>query len=121
MPSFDPRQSDSSDIAGHFARDGHVFPVDVLSRAQAAAYRQDLETLESQARGSKLGNKNQLNYPHVIFRFAHEIVTHPRILDAVAAILGPDILVWGSTFFNIIPVPKPGDVAGARSCQYTGA
>lgn len=99
MPSLDSRQLDSSDIAGRFARDGHVFPVDVLSRAQAAAYRQDLEALESQARGNKLGNKNQLNYPHVIFRFAHEIVTHPRILDAVAAILGPDILVWGSTFF----------------------
>ena len=46
-----------------------------------------------------MGNKAQLNYPHVIFRFAHALVTHPRILDAVEAIIGPDILVWGSTFF----------------------
>ena len=99
MPSLDPQQVTSSKIADRFARDGHVFPVDVLSRGQAASYRRDLETLERQARGSKLGNKNQLNNPHVIFRFAHEIVTHPRILDAVEAILGPDILVWGSTFF----------------------
>jgi hypothetical protein len=99
MPSLDPQQVESGDIADRFARDGYVFPVDVFSRDQAASYRRELETLESQAHGSKLGNKNQLNYPHVIFRFAHEIVTHPRILDAVAAILGPDILVWGSTFF----------------------
>ena len=103
MPSLDPQQVTSSKIADRFARDGHVFPVDVLSRGQAASYRRDLETLERRARGSKLGNKNQLNNPHVIFRFAHEIVTHPRILDTVEAILGPDILVWGSTFFVKAP------------------
>jgi hypothetical protein len=99
MPSLDPQPMASRDIADRFARDGYAFPVDVLSPDQAAAYRRDLEALEKQTRGDTLGNKNQLNYPHVIFRFAHEIVTHPRILDAVAAILGPDILVWGSTFF----------------------
>lgn len=99
MPSFDSPPTTSRDIADRFARDGFVFPVDVLSRGQAAAYRRDLEALEQRARGRKLGNKTQLNYPHVIFRFAHEIVTHPKILDAVEAILGPDILVWGSTFF----------------------
>jgi hypothetical protein len=42
----------------------------------------------------------------VIFRFAHEIVTHPKILDAVEAILGPDILVWGSTFFVKEPLTE---------------
>ena len=99
MPSLDPQPMASRDIADRFARDGYVFPVGVLSPDQAAAYQRDLEALEQQARGDKLGNKNQLNYPHVIFRFAHEIVTHPRILDAVEAILGPDILVWGSTLF----------------------
>jgi chlorinating enzyme len=99
MPSLDPQPMANRDIADRFARDGYVFPVDVLSPDQAAAYRRDLEALEQQTRGDTLGNKNQLNYPHVIFRFAHEIVTHPKILDAVEALLGPDILVWGSTFF----------------------
>ena len=99
MPSPEPQQPSTADIAERYARDGFYFPLDVLSREQASAYRRELEDLEQQARGSKLGNKNQLNYPHVIFRFAHEIVSHPTILDAVEAILGPDILVWGSTFF----------------------
>ena len=48
---------------------------------------------------SKLGNRAQLNYPHVVFRFAHQLVCHPRILDVVEEIIGPDILVWGGTFF----------------------
>lgn len=99
MPSSDLPAMTSRDIADRFARDGYAFPLDVLSREQAATYRRELEALERRAQGRKLGNKSQLNYPHVIFRFAHEIVTHPKILDAVEAILGPDILVWGSTFF----------------------
>ena len=93
-----PRAGDVP-IAERFARDGFVFPLDVLDVGQAERYRRDLDALTVQAEGSRLGNKDQLNYPHVIFRFAHEIVSHPRILDAVEALLGPDILVWGATFF----------------------
>jgi hypothetical protein len=86
-------------VAQQFANDGYVFPIDVLDSAAALACRDELESLEKQAKGRKLGNREQLNYPHVIFRFAHRIACHPRILDAVEIILGPDILVWGSTFF----------------------
>lgn len=88
-----------AEIAERFAADGYFSPLHVLSAEEAASYRQELEALESTNHGSKLGNKSQLNYPHVIFRFADSIVRHLRILDAVEAILGPDILVWGSTFF----------------------
>ncbi len=90
---------DYPDIPGKFDSDGYFFPVDVLSADEAADYRQVLESLEKKNEGSKLGNKSQLNYPHVIFTFANDVVRHPRILDAVASILGPDILVWGATFF----------------------
>lgn len=94
-----PQAAPPSDLAESYARDGYYFPLEVMSRDEAAAYRRELESLEQRADGSRLGNKTQLNYPHLIFRFAHEIVTHPHILDAVEALLGPDILVWGSTFF----------------------
>ncbi|MBT8077711.1 MAG: phytanoyl-CoA dioxygenase family protein, partial [Gammaproteobacteria bacterium] len=87
------------EIARRFERDGFVFPIDVMSRDTALTCRHQLESLESVASDVKLGNNNQLNYPHVIFRFASEIVRNSRILDAVEAILGPDILCWGSTFF----------------------
>ena len=99
MTALGPQQANGGEVAEAFARDGYVFPLDIFSRDQAASYRRELEALELRARGSKLGNKTQLNYPHVLFRFAAEIVRHPRILDLVEAILGPDILVWGSTFF----------------------
>jgi len=88
-----------NDVARQFADEGYVFPVDVFSSQDALSYRHELEALEARASGSKLGNKEQLNYPHVIFRFARQIACQAAILDAVEAILGPDILLWGSTFF----------------------
>ena len=88
-----------NELARQFANAGFVFPVKVFDSSKALAYRQKLESLEERARGRNLGNNDQLNYPHVIFRFAYEIACQPKILDAVEAILGPDVLVWGSTFF----------------------
>lgn len=44
---------------------------------------------------------------HFFLRWVYDIVSHPRVLDAVESVLGPDILVWGSQWF-----PKsPGDKA----------
>ena len=93
------RQSMSNKLAAGFERDGFAFPVDVMGAEQAQQYRRELEALEDIAAGNKLGNNDQLNYPHVIFSFAYEIICNLQILDAVESILGPDILCWGSTFF----------------------
>ncbi|MDX1400769.1 MAG: phytanoyl-CoA dioxygenase family protein [Kiloniellales bacterium] len=87
------------DVAGSYAENGYCFPVDVFDEERAASYRRRLEQLERKIAGAKVGNKDQLNYPHVIFSFANEIVRSPSVLDAVERVLGPNILVWGSTFF----------------------
>lgn len=86
-------------IAEQFFEDGYAFPIDILNADETLSYRTQLESLEARLGDSTLGNKAQLNYPHVIFSFANEIVRIPAILDVVERILGPDILVWGSTFF----------------------
>lgn len=91
--------ADRREISEAFARDGFCFPIDVMAQGEAESYRARLEKLQRRTAGAKLGNKAQLNFPHVIFRFAHEIAANPRVLDAVEAIIGPDIMVWGSTFF----------------------
>lgn len=90
---------DAEGFAARYARDGYAFPLDVFSLDEAAAYRAQLEALEARLEGERTGNKGQLNYSHTIFRFVNDIVRNPKILDVVEEILGPDILVWGSTFF----------------------
>lgn len=44
---------------------------------------------------------------HFFLRWVYEMVSHPRVLDAVESVLGPNILVWSTQWF-----PKfPGDKA----------
>ena len=90
---------DRHSIRARYEKDGFCFPIDVLSVDETAACRRALEALEARSEGNRLGNRDQLNYPHIIYRFADRLVRHPRILDAVEAVLGPNILVWGATFF----------------------
>jgi len=94
----------SHTLGDRFFADGFLFPVTVFSPEQAQGYRAELESLERRLSGIKTGNKNQLNYPHLLFRFANAICRDEKLLDVVESILGPDILVWGSTFF--IKEPK---------------
>jgi ectoine hydroxylase-related dioxygenase (phytanoyl-CoA dioxygenase family) len=47
--------------------------------------------------GKIAGRYNQK--PHLILPWADQIIRHPRILDAVEQLIGPNIFCWGSQFF----------------------
>ena len=81
-----------------FARDGYHFPVRALSAEQAADYRGRLEALETQL-GKPVMQTNFRNKPHLALAWADQLIRHPKILDAVEDILGPNLLVWSSSFF----------------------
>ena len=102
-----------------YQEDGFYFPFEVFSTVEAAGYRRQLEALEQRAHQGRAGNKGQINYAHVLFRFGDEIVRNPKILDAVEKILGPDILVWGSTFFTKEP-HSPSYVSWHQDLRYWG-
>jgi hypothetical protein len=76
-----------------YAAHGCVFPTDVLMRAEAAHYRRRLEDMEA-----RCGSLHYSPKPHLTFTFADELIRDARILDPVEAIIGPDLLVWDSTF-----------------------
>jgi ectoine hydroxylase-related dioxygenase (phytanoyl-CoA dioxygenase family) len=67
-----------------------------MSPAQADAYRGKLEAAEASGRlpAGALRTKS-----HLLLTWVDEIVRSPRVLDAVESIVGPDILVWGTSFF----------------------
>ena len=106
-------------IAERYERDGFFFPLQVLNEGEAIACRAELERLEKRIVTEELGHNNQLNHGHVVFRFASELVRHPRILDAVEGILGPDILCWSSTFFTKEP-RTPSFVSWHQDLRYFG-
>ncbi|MGQ0577634.1 MAG: phytanoyl-CoA dioxygenase family protein [Betaproteobacteria bacterium] len=88
-----------------FQRDGYHFPLRVLTETEAAGYRRKIEGFEA---GHGLVMKTPYrNKPHLVFSWANELIRNPRILDAVEELLGPDLLVWGSSFF----IKEPHDQA----------
>ena len=76
-----------------YHRDGFLFPIPVLRQEQARACRQSLEAIEDEHR-DVLRHK-----PHLLFTWLADLVRHPVILDAVEDVLGPNLLLWHSSFF----------------------
>src|SRR5205085_12125410 len=57
--------------------------------------------------------------PHLLFPFLAGLVRHPRLLDAVEDVLGPDILCWNSNFF-IKEAANPAFVSWHQDSTYWG-
>ena len=96
------RRLDGADVE-RYRRDGIVFPLDVLSPAEAQGMLRQLEATESALGGRLAGRNNQK--PHLLHPWMDGLVRHPAILDAVEDVLGPNLLCWGSQFF----AKDPGD------------
>ena len=69
--------------------DGYYFPLDVMSDSDAALHCERLDAFEAQH-----GPMHYRVKPYLIFKSAFEIASHPQLLDAVEAVIGPDILLW---------------------------
>ena len=91
----------SAQVEG-YARDGFVSPVPALTREQAAHYREKLAAFERAVGGPLTSDATDARYrsrTHVLLAWVHGLVRHPAILDAVEQLIGPDILVYTSTWF----------------------
>ena len=87
----------SDQSIAQYRRDGFHFPIRVMSVNEARGYRERLEAYEAST-GSPLAG-DRLFKIHLLFTWAHDLVSCPQILDAVEAFIGPDILCWGTDVF----------------------
>jgi non-haem Fe2+, alpha-ketoglutarate-dependent halogenase len=79
---------------------GFLFPIPALSSAEIATCLAGLQRLEAEL-GSPVAEADIKWRSHA---YAHspwfnDLIRHPRILDAIEDVIGPDIVVWTSTFF----------------------
>jgi non-haem Fe2+, alpha-ketoglutarate-dependent halogenase len=101
----------------HYREQGYFAPVPILSADEAQAFRVKLEAYEAKS-GEPL--KAEMKHkPHLLFRWAAELVRHPRLLDAIEDVIGPDILCWSSTFFAK-EARDPGFVSWHQDLTYWG-
>jgi len=104
-------------IAEAYASEGYWSPVDVLTADEAAAYRAALEHDEERIGGRFLAEYR--HKPHLVATWAWELVHHRNVLDAVEAVIGPDILCWESALF--IKAPRsPSYISWHQDLTYWG-
>jgi non-heme Fe2+,alpha-ketoglutarate-dependent halogenase len=85
-------------VRERFERDGILFPLPALTEAEIARYLAQLATLQQRS-----GRTKRLDMSHLYFDWAWELALHPKVVDAVEAVLGPELVVWGSLIFSKPP------------------
>jgi non-heme Fe2+,alpha-ketoglutarate-dependent halogenase len=100
-----------------YREDGYVAPVPIMSADEALSYRRRFEAYETAQGGWYELSKGQKLY--LLQTWAAELVSHPKILDAVEDVLGPDILAWGCSLF-VKDAHDPGFVSWHQDATYWG-
>uniref|UniRef100_A0A0G4HMU0 Fe2OG dioxygenase domain-containing protein n=1 Tax=Chromera velia CCMP2878 TaxID=1169474 RepID=A0A0G4HMU0_9ALVE len=68
---------------------GFASPLDVITETEAASHRSKLE--DTEALHGPMHYKAKV---HTLMKSPYELATHPKVLDAVEPLLGPDILLY---------------------------
>jgi len=81
---------------------GYLFPLNVFDATEMASIQKDLAQAKIDAEAT--GNAEQYSEflrsrAHMTMPFVCQIASHPGLLDRVASILGPNLLLWGADFF----------------------
>jgi len=100
-----------------FHRDGIAFPISVLSDEEAAKYLALSNDLEQQLGGKP--KPVELAQMHFHFRWAYNLAMHPKVLDAVEDVLGPNVLAWALSLFPKHP-HDPSYISWHQDGMYWG-
>lgn len=85
-----------------YKKEGYLFPLDILSAEELTYYKSKWAQLKAALpidRTVVRGPDMFLN-----FRWAYDLATHPKILDAISSVLGPDLIISGGLI-----LAKPAD------------
>ena len=98
----------SQEQRAQFERAGYCCPLRVLSDDEVRHYlscyldytARHRERLDALAANQKY---QVLSETHFVLPWVHEIVTHPRVLDVMESLLGPNLLAWDTNWFSKMP------------------
>lgn len=85
-----------------YERNGFLAPVPGLSSEEVDRYRRQLETFEAELGGPVTSPQVESRYryrTHALLPWVSDLVRHPAILDATEDLIGPNILVYTTTWF----------------------
>jgi non-haem Fe2+, alpha-ketoglutarate-dependent halogenase len=82
----------------HFRREGYAFPFDAIPAAEAASYVAKLDSYD--AIFGEEAQKQLKIKAHVAAPWIVALARNKNILDAVESVVGPDILLFGTSMFS---------------------
>ncbi|HVC53333.1 MAG TPA: phytanoyl-CoA dioxygenase family protein [Stellaceae bacterium] len=110
----------TQDQIAHYRRDGFSFPHAALSAAEMDDCRAGLARYEEWLGGPvNAADRRWRSAAYVFLPWYDRLIRHPRILDAVEDLIGPNILVYTATFF-IKEARSPTFAAWHQDATYFG-
>ncbi len=107
----------SEDQVSQYHRDGFIAPVPCLSADETAMFRAKFEAYEAAHEGWYEMSKGQKLY--LLQTWARDLGRHPKILDAVEDVMGPNLMVWGLSLF-VKDAKSPSYVSWHQDSTYWG-
>src|SRR3984957_7065877 len=97
----------TAEQVAEFHYNGFLYPIPALTPQEVATCLAGVVRLETEL-GSAIADADIKwgSHPSAHSPGFNDLVRHPRILDAIEDLIGPDILVWTSTFFIKEPNSK---------------
>src|SRR5580698_9668261 len=94
-----------------FRENGFLFPVPALTATETKTCLDGLARLEA-GLGCHVADADPKwrSHAHCHSPWFNDLARHPKILDAIEDVIGPDILVWTSTFF----IKEAGSVSSRK-------
>lgn len=77
-----------------FAHDGYLAGMEAVDPVAATALCDRFERTYREHGGMPVRMK-----AHLVFRWAYELATNPAVLDCIESLLGPDLLIFSSSFW----------------------
>ncbi len=106
-------------LASAYKADGYVSPVDILDEGEAAVLLQDLQSAEAEVADDRQRLSMLRAYTSRLLPSFDGLIRHPRLIEAVSPLIGPDLLVWGTSLF-IKDAGSPSYVSWHQDLNYWG-
>jgi len=107
----------SEDQINEYHRDGFFAPIPCLNADETAMFRAKFEAYEAAHEGWYEMSKGQKLY--LLQTWARDLGHHPKILDAVEDVMGPNLMVWGLSLF-VKDAQSPSFVSWHQDSTYWG-
>ena len=106
-------------MAEAYDRDGFVFPIDVVSSAEAQELRADLEAAEAELADDAERLAILRSYPDRVLPSFDRLTRNPTLIEAASKVLGPDLMTWSGQLF-IKEANSPKIVSWHQDLTYWG-